>query len=84
MTEKALNNLIYARRHLSVDESTVIVCDLKYQITLAQMDQFKCCQFKTIHSDMDDDLNEVFKFSVEEEQSNNVKKKSFFDRFKRK
>ena len=82
--EKALNNLIYARRHLSVDESTVIVCDLKYQITLAQMDQFKCCQFKTIHSDMDDDLNEVFKFSVEEEQSNNVKKKSFFDRFKRK
>ena len=97
-----MNTTIYAKNGIAVDtlwrqekyllcgKTTKIVCNLKAIDTLRRCDAFKDCTFLTLHSEIDDSLDEVF--SVSEANSEGLewenvqvkqKKKSIFDRFKK-
>ena len=90
--EHGIYELIEYRRSIYCDHTTTIVCNLTSKERLLQCKQFKDCNFKLLHLQMDDDLDEAFNQSSEvkcDTQSSKVKydikkkKKSFFDRFRR-
>ena len=63
-----------------------IICNLKYQIKLMQINKFKECRYQTIQTEMDNSLNDVFAPINKEEKKNKekVKKKRIFSIFNKK
>lgn len=83
--EQGVFNLLSNKRYLNIDNTTKIICYLKYQVELMQNECFKNCNYEIISTDMDNSLNDVFA-SVKAEPQNQIKqkKKTLFDIFKRK
>ncbi len=83
--EQGVFNLLSNKRYLNIDNTTKIICYLKYQVELMQNKCFKNCNYEIISTDMDNSLNDVFA-SVKAEPQNQIKqkKKTLFDIFKRK
>ena len=84
--ESGIFHLLSNKHHLNIDNTTTIICNLKYQIKLMQINKFKECRYQTIQTEMDNSLNDVFAPINKEEKKNKekVKKKTLFDIFKRK
>lgn len=83
--ESGIFHLLSNKHHLNIDNTTTIICYLKYQVELMQNKCFKNCNYEIISTDMDNSLNDVFA-SVKAEPQKQIKqkKKTLFDIFKRK
>lgn len=88
--QNGVDKLIEEIRKISYDSTIKIVCESNYCEELRRKSSFflrcfKECVFEILHSEIDDAINEVFlEKNLIEETVVKQKKKSIFDRFRRK
>ena len=84
-----VDKLIEEIRKISYDSTIKIVCESNHCEELRRkssivLRSFRECVFEILHSEIDDDINEVFlENNLMEETVVKQKKKSIFDRFRK-